>query len=390
MSPQNNQIDQRGQIEQIERPLPEVGHQTRPIPAGAASAPGSPVASPLGTTPAGGSGPVRGQPGATSGPNDPSSPVLLRGQPVGAGGGLRPPLGTNQPVAKARTKKKTKSNTTANPVRVSAERLAQLRDQLAVRDMVVLARIAEHGYVSTDQIQRFVFTEHATTATALRSTRRVLARLERDGLIRSLPRRQGGPTAGSTPATWQLTSGGRRLLQLTGYATSPAHAPGSRWLNHCLAVAEAHLGVVDVARERGRDADVQVEPASWRAFTGIGGEQRWVKPDLAATLTGKDGEGAFEDAWFIEVDLGTESLPTLLRKARQYEAHYLGGSEQLSRGGYPLVLWLLVSPNPERNARRASQFATALTRAGGITRGLHRFATPETFASVLTSPEGQL
>ena len=48
----------------------------------------------------------------------------------------------------------------------------------------------------------------------------------------------------------------------------------------------------------------------------------------------------YDDHWFVEVDLGTESLPTLLRKCGQYEAYRASGIEQAQLGVFPMVLWV--------------------------------------------------
>jgi hypothetical protein len=95
-----------------------------------------------------------------------------------------------------------------------------------------------------------------------------------------------------------------------------------------LAVAETHLAIRAYAEANGRSVEVWVEQAGWRTRTGLGGEAVWLKPDLFARLEGRDDEGEYQDYWFCEVDLGTESLPTLLRKAGHYHAHCLTGIRQ--------------------------------------------------------------
>ena len=70
-----------------------------------------------------------------------------------------------------------------------------------------------------------------------------------------------------------------------------------------------------------------VEPASWRRFTGLGGARLTLKPDLYAETASTSGSDLVH-AWFIEVDLGTEGIPTLLKKCRDYEAYRRTGIEQ--------------------------------------------------------------
>jgi hypothetical protein len=77
-----------------------------------------------------------------------------------------------------------------------------------------------------------------------------------------------------------------------------------------------------------------VEPDSWRRYIGIGGEPRWLQPDRAATVS----TGRWTDRWFIEIDLGTESLPTLLGKCGYYETYRQTGIEQETTGGIRTVM----------------------------------------------------
>jgi hypothetical protein len=69
-----------------------------------------------------------------------------------------------------------------------------------------------------------------------------------------------------------------------------------------------------------------------------------LKPDLHA-VTAKDD---FEDHWFIEVDLGTESLVTLQSKCHIYQEHFNSGREQTATGIYPIVAWLIADTKRQR------------------------------------------
>ncbi|NHA00632.1 hypothetical protein G5V59_13000 [Nocardioides sp. W3-2-3] len=136
--------------------------------------------------------------------------------------------------------------------RLSQSRLARLREELPQREHQILQRIGQHGYLTTDQVQRFVFTDHASDDTAGRITRRVLGRLEQAGLIGSLRRRQGGLLGGSAPTTWHLSPGGARFLssQTAGYRR---RTPSLRHLLHSVAVAEAHLQAHRLRRQHSGD-----------------------------------------------------------------------------------------------------------------------------------------
>lgn len=64
-----------------------------------------------------------------------------------------------------------------------------------------------------------------------------------------------------------------------------------------------------------------------------------LKPDSYARL----GVGAYEDSYFIEVDMGTEGSRALDRQLRRYLAYYDSGQEQTERGVFPRVLWLALT-----------------------------------------------
>lgn len=278
--------------------------------------------------------------------------------------------GTNTPVSRASAV----SRDQARQRRVSRKRLGSLIEQMVERDHHILRTIAEHRFVTSIQLQHLIFTTHESDASAARSTRRVLSRLERWSLIRQLDRRVGGAIGGSTPRLWQLAPAGARLVAHDG-TTYRVSEPSLRFLRHCLAVADVHV-LLEQHRsiEAIEDASVEVEPQSWRRYTSLGGEPRWLQPDLAAIVLTAE----YEDRWFIEVDLGTESLPTLLRKCGHYEDYRASGQEQSQHGNFPLVLWLFT------DQRRADKLRAAVARTPRLTPELYRFATPDSIAEVLS------
>jgi len=260
--------------------------------------------------------------------------------------------------------------------RIDADVLRQLATVMPERDHQVLELIARHRFLTTHQIQYFVFNSLGTEESAARTTRHVLQRLARTALIRSLTQRIGGVRAGSSARVWQLAPAGARLLRDDGtiYRT---HEPSTRFLAHCLAVADVHLGLRGLQHLPTVDTiQVSIEPDCWRRFTGHGGEPRWLQPDLAATVQTAD----YDDRWFIEVDLGTETLPTLLKKCGQYESYCATGIEQGEHGAFPLVLWLFSKP------ARADALQQAINRSPRFTPQLYRFATADTFAEVVREP----
>lgn len=257
--------------------------------------------------------------------------------------------------------------------RVGKRLLSVLARRLSERDFEVLRLVAEHRFLTTHQVQSFCFLDHESEASAARTTRRVLARLERDGLLRALDRRVGGVRAGSEATIWQLAPAGSRLIH-GDEKRRRADKPSDRFLTHQLAIADVHVLLRQHKRiEAIEDITVEVEPASWRRYQGIGGEPRWLQPDLYAEITTSE----FIDRLFIEVDLGSESIPTLVRKCQQYEDYRRSGIEQDRTGGFPLVLWLFVDP------LRAIKLQMLIERSSKLTAAMYRYATPETLTQVL-------
>jgi hypothetical protein len=136
------------------------------------------------------------------------------------------------------------------PGAASLDELARL---LSERDLVVLHAIAEHRFLTTRQVEQLVFVGHATPESAARSCRRVLARLEAWGLLERPIRRVGGLQAGSASSVWMLASAGQRLRNLrAGFgAVGRVREPGERFIQHYLAIGNAHLALVTADRHVG-------------------------------------------------------------------------------------------------------------------------------------------
>jgi hypothetical protein len=265
------------------------------------------------------------------------------------------------------------SSTPARLGRVGKRRLERLSKLLSERDLLLLRVLAQHRYLTAHHIQLFMFRDHASIDSAARTTRRVLARLERDGLLRALQRRIGGVRAGSSSTIWQLSPAGARLLRSdgSGYRT---HEPSLRFLQHCLVVADVHLALNDLSwTGLAEDVRVDVEPDCWRRYSGPGGEPRWLQPDLYTRIL----TAAYDDRWFVEVDLGTESLPTLLRKCAGYEAYRAAGQEQSNVGVFPLVLWVFTEP------KRGQRLQRAIASSRTLTPQLYRMSTVDQVAATV-------
>lgn len=258
---------------------------------------------------------------------------------------------------------------------VSARGVAQLRARLSERDVAILRQVGELRLMSARQIQSMYFpsTDHETDAAATRARQRVLERLLAERLLIRLTRRIGGVRAGSAGFIVALGSLGQRVLALDG-PRRRSYEPTWRFVDHTLATSQLVVAV-SVAARAGRLAvlAVQAEPQCWRTFTGFGG-RRMLRPDLFLAL----GVGAYELRWFIEVDRGSESVPTVLAKCQLYADYYQSGQEQAAHGGvFPRVCWVV----PDE--ARAERLRGALARDHSLPARLFVVTTSERAVATL-------
>jgi Replication-relaxation len=232
----------------------------------------------------------------------------------------------------------------------SARGVARLRERLSDRDLAIIRQVADLRLMSARQIQAIHFPEgeHANELAATRARQRVVTRLCRDRLLRSLQRRVGGVRAGSAGLVVALGPVGQRVLGRSG-PRQREHEPGMRFFDHTLAVARLIVGV-QLASRHGRCAllAVQTEPGCWRDFASSAG-RRWLRPDAFLAI---DSHG-YELRWFIELDRASESVPTIIRKCRLYAAYYQSGKEQATHGVFPRVVWVVPDDVRAERVRKA-------------------------------------
>jgi len=212
----------------------------------------------------------------------------------------------------------------------------------------------------TRQIQRLFFTDNSSSRAKLSATMRVLERLSNFGLVDHLPRAIGGNGRGSEGKIWHLTEAGLRLLDLGAVKEKKRTRylePSTSFLRHTIAISEAFVQVTEICRmsEAMSLSHIDVEPECWRAFQK-NGKTVSLRPDLyAETISGK-----FEYHWFIEMDLATEDIPTILEKCFRYEEYYQTRAEQNTEGIFPYVLWIV--PDEERKRKISEALAKDVGR----------------------------
>ncbi|MGC4192918.1 MAG: replication-relaxation family protein [Thermomicrobiales bacterium] len=237
-------------------------------------------------------------------------------------------------------------------IQVHRAELQRLGERLSERDWGIVRFIGQHRYATTDQLRRACFIGHVTQSAATRACVRVLDRLLGQRILTRLERRVGGVRHGSAGFVWCLDVLGDRLTQTEQRSRRRVQEPSPSFLTHTLAVAETHVQLQEAVRDGAfRLTAVQVETEAWREYVAPSGAKSILKPDLMVTL----GSDAYDDHWYIEIDLGTESMPVLLRKCWAYEDYRRTGRAQAEHGVFPRVLWVL--PTPERTERLKARIA---------------------------------
>lgn len=251
-------------------------------------------------------------------------------------------------------------------------------EQLGPRDWAIVHSIARWRFLTTDQIVRLHFYEQ-TLSSAPVIARRVLARLRRHRVLGALQRPIGGKHAGSVHLVHHLDVIGDRLLREGGMRgrRHRFYEPSTTFLHHLLAIGETHIRLVSAERQGALQlVRSDNEPSCWRTYDGIGGQPITVKPDLYLE-TAPSPQSPFLDTWFVEIDRGTEHLPTLLRKSREYHDYYQSGVEQIHDDSFPLVVWLMTARTRQRAQQRCQRLLAAIAADRTLNPNLFRVIEPD-------------
>jgi len=229
----------------------------------------------------------------------------------------------------------------AKRVYVTRRYVESISGRLNSRQVAVLRDIGRLGVASGKQLQRI---HYGSSPAGGRLARKHLGKLVRWQVLSRLDRSVGGVRSGSSGYVYALGVTGQRLLEPDRWRFRPPWTPGASHLRHALSVSELYVQL----REGETAGQLELlaydtEPACWRRYFGPGGARSNLKPDALAVV----GLGDFEDRYFIELDLGTESGPRITTKAKTYIRYFNSGREQAETGVFPYVLW--VAPNLGRS-----------------------------------------
>ena len=117
------------------------------------------------------------------------------------------------------------------------------------------------------------------------------------------------------------------------------YEPTAHHLEHTLAVTQAYV-FLKLLEEAGK---IQLErfdfePTCHRTYATFSGKKIFLKPDAFSQLV----LGEYEDSYFCEIDMATESLNRVVNQCKKYIAYYQTGIEQREQDGvFPLVLWIV-------------------------------------------------
>ncbi|WP_430478123.1 replication-relaxation family protein [Streptomyces sp. P11-1] len=241
------------------------------------------------------------------------------------------------------------------PPSIPTARVTRLRKRLSERDFAVLAVLQRVRLASLRQLQRLLVTDGSSRARTRRA-QLLLTRLTKLGLVTRFSRTIGGIRAGSSGYIYGLSGLGQAVLDTGGPLGGKRRRVWESkpyFQDHMLEVAELYVQLVEQHRlGEGDLLAYDAEPAAWRHFTGPGGELVMVKPDAFVRI----GTGAVERSSFVEVDLTTETLPTIQRKSQRYIDYWRSGTEQQRHGVFPKVVWLV------QNERRAERIAGVIKK----------------------------
>ncbi|WP_084466640.1 replication-relaxation family protein [Nocardia arthritidis] len=264
------------------------------------------------------------------------------------------------------------------PIRIRRD-AAAIGAALSERDWAVLRSVDEYRFLTVRQLHDLHFYE-LSPSSGLRITQRALARLRQWRVLGTLERRIGGLRAGSSGLVHYVDVIGDKLLRTESGRTARRRytTPSRTFLNHTLAVAESRItlltaqlhGTLEVLR-------ADVETAAWRTYQGLGGALLTLRPDLYLETAGSVG-GELVSTWFLERDMGSESIPTLVKKSREYENYRSTGVEQEQSGGsFPLIVWCMTAARALTAEQRRNELRDRIERDSRLPAELFRIISPD-------------
>ena len=277
--------------------------------------------------------------------NNPMNNIVATGFPKGAQSGTpTPDKGKDRYCPEAVSPAKS-----AAPSRLTRKRLLALEAELSDLDWQILSTICGCRAILGKQIRRLYFTGRASKNANTTAANRRLKALSDLGLIAAVNRKVDCRSRGYVAYIYYLTEAGEHILQIHRHEPEVRKRniePSVATLAHTVSVAECYVLAVEICRKEDmRLTEIELEPDCWRPYQGSY-KNRILKPDLAIVTQKQDWmsheEAWYELRWFIEVDLNTEDIQTIIGKCRRYYEYYKSDTEQrLHDDVFPLVAWIV-------------------------------------------------
>ncbi len=279
----------------------------------------------------------------------------------------------------------TSPDTSLHRQRRAVHDLDAIRRQLTDRDYIVLNLVWAHRVLTTRQVHALVF-GHLPERSGLRLAQQTLTKLRKLWVLGVSSQQRHRLRRGRPESIYYVDMVGDRLLRAdrTHEFRYQWKEPTLHYLSHQLAIADVHTELV-TAQHRGQLEllTYDPEPDCWRSYSRWG-SPRTLKSDMFIQ-TASTPESPYVDGFFVEVDLGTESIPTVLRKCHEYQAYWTTGAEQDDDGnGFPLVVWRVAHHDPKAALRRRALLGDEMARDRELDPDLFRIVAPDQLIHLIT------
>ncbi len=240
---------------------------------------------------------------------------------------------------------------------ITAERLYRTLQRMTEIDWLILGFVNKCRLASGSQLIRGHWQTADRNDARSRAGRRVLKRLHDQRVLDTLPRSVGGERGGSAGMIYTVGVAGAKLLDRSGQQANRLEAPGALYIAHTLACTELVVALGEASLNGALECiELQCEPECWRSFLGAMGGRQTLKPDLFVRVAAP--ESAYEEQWYMEVDMATEAAGTILAKAKRYLAHYRATTQLV----HPKVLWAVPDNNRHERIQSIMRRVPAKTR----------------------------
>lgn len=228
---------------------------------------------------------------------------------------------------------------------VTTVRMGRKRLHLDSKDMFFIQLLAEHRFLTTQQIAKFTHEETRLFDSSVRMANRRLKRLRSMKLIATRTGNVGGVRQGSEPNIWHLAKYGHDMLETmkrieTNVSKKPFKAPTYTFARHRMAINDTKLILKRIAdtHDTVTLGEVLIEEKSWRYYTNRSGTAASLRPDMHAVTY----RGDSKHHWFIEVDCNTEAPVRIIAKCNMYlDCAISTAQDDWCCGQFPAVLWVV-------------------------------------------------